>query len=55
MLHGMAIKLIHVDQLQTLYLYYGVKYQSGVIWGHLAQKFIFTKNAVTHPCYIAWP
>ena len=53
MLHSMTIKLIHVDQLQTLYLYYGVKYQSGVIWGHLAQKFIFTKNAVTHPCYIA--
>ena len=53
MLLSMTVKLIHVDQLQTLYLYYGVKYQSGVIWGHWAQKVIFTKNAVTHSCYIA--
>ena len=29
----MIIRLIHVDQLEkTLYLCYGVKYQSGVIW-----------------------
>ena len=30
MLHSMAIRLIHVHQLETFYLYYGVKYQSGV-------------------------
>ena len=33
MLHNMIIRLIHVDQLETLYLCYGVKCQSGVIWG----------------------
>ena len=46
----MTIRLIHVHQLVTLYLSCGVKYQSGVIWG---QKVISTKNAITHPCYIA--
>ena len=49
----MTIRLIHVHQLLTLYLTYGVKYQSGVIWGHLGQMVI--KNTITHPCYIAWP
>ena len=34
MLHSMAIRLIQVDQLEMLYLCYGVKCQSGVIWGH---------------------
>ena len=43
----------HVAQLETLYLYYGVKCQSGVIWGHWDQEVIFTKNAITRPCYIA--
>ena len=52
-LRYMAIRLIHVDQLETLYLCYGVKCQSGVIWGHWGQKVIFTKNAITRPCYIA--
>ena len=33
MLHSMTISLIHVDHLETLYLCYGVKCQSGVIWG----------------------
>ena len=28
----MTIRLIHVDQLETLYLCYWVKWQSGVIW-----------------------
>ena len=28
----MTIRLMHVDQLETLYLCYGVKCQSGVIW-----------------------
>ena len=31
MLHSMAIRLIHVHQLETFYLCYGVKCQSGVI------------------------
>ena len=31
MLHSMTIRLIHVHQLETLYLCYGVKCQSGVI------------------------
>ena len=30
MLHSMAIRLIHVHQLETFYLCYGVKCQSGV-------------------------
>ena len=46
----MFIRLIHVHQFEILYLCYGVKCQSGVNWG---QKVIFTKNAVTRPCYIA--
>ena len=33
-LNSMTMRLIHVDQLETLYLCYGVKSQSGVIWGH---------------------
>ena len=51
MLHSMAIRLIHVDQLETLYICYGVKCQSGVIRGHWGQKFKITKNAVIRPCY----
>ena len=38
MLDSMTIRLIHVDQLETLYLCYGVICQSGVIWGHWGQK-----------------
>ena len=53
MLHSMTIRLIHVDQLETFYLGYGVKCQPGVIRGHWGQKVIFTKNAITRPCYIA--
>ena len=48
----MTIRLIHVHQLLTLYLSYGVKYQSRVIWGHWGQKVIFTKHDITHPCYL---
>ena len=55
MLHSMTIRLIQVNQLETLYLCYGVICQSGVIWGHWGQKVIFTINAITCPCYIAWP
>ena len=50
----MTIRLIHVDLFETLYLCYGLKWQSGVIWGHWGQMVIFTKNAIICPCYIAW-
>ena len=40
----MIIRLIHVHQLQTLYLWCGVKCQSGVSWGHWGQNVIFTKK-----------
>ena len=49
----MTTRLIQVDQLETLYLCYGVKCQSRVNWGHWGQKVIFTKNAITRPYYIA--
>ena len=52
MLHSMTVRLIHMYQLESVYLCYGVKCQSGVIWGHWGQKAIFTKNAITRPCYI---
>ena len=52
MLQSMTMRLIQVDKLETLYLCYGVKCQSGVIWGHWNQKVIFTKNALTRPSYI---
>ena len=52
-LHSMTIRLIHVHQLLTLYLSYGVKYQSRVIWGHGDQKVIFTKNVSTPFNYVA--
>ena len=45
MLHSMTIGLIHVDQLETLVPdCYGVKCQSGVIWGHWGRKVICTKE-----------
>ena len=54
MLDSMTIRLIHVDQLETLVPdCYGVICQSVVIWGHWGQKVIFTINAITCPCYIA--
>ena len=53
MLHSMTIRLIHVHQLETLYLYYGVKCQPGVIWGHRGQKVIFSKNATSATEYMA--
>ena len=42
MLHSMTIILIHVHQLETIYLSYGVICQSGVIWDHWGQKVVFT-------------
>ena len=37
MLHSMTIGLVHVHQLETRYLCYGVKCQPGVVWGHRGQ------------------
>ena len=54
MLHSMTLRLIHVDQLETLYLCYGATCQSAVIWGHWSQKVSFTKNAIICLCYIEW-
>ena len=50
----MTITLIHVYQIKNVYLCYGVKCQSGTIWGHWGQKVILTKNAITCPCCIVW-
>ena len=46
MLHSMTLRLIQIDQLETLYICYGVKCQSWVIWGHWGQKVIFTINTI---------
>ena len=43
MLHSIAIRLKHVDHLETLYLFYRVNCQPEVIWGHRGQIVIFTK------------
>ena len=53
MLYSITMKIIHVHQLETLYLRNGVKCPRGVIWGHWGQKVIFTKLAITRPSYIA--
>ena len=37
-------RLIHAHKLETLYLCYGVKCQSVIIWGHWDEKVIFTKT-----------
>ena len=54
MLHSMTMRLIHVDQLETFFLCYGVACQSGIIWGHWGQNVIFTKNALSPSEYIAF-
>ena len=53
MLPSMTIRLIHIHHVETLYQCYGIKCQSGVLWGHWGQKVIFTKIAITRLCYIA--
>ena len=45
MLRSLALRLIHVDQLETLYLWHGVKCQSAVIWGH------GVKRSFSQKCY----
>ena len=54
MLQSMTIRLIHVHQLQTLYLGYGVKCQSGVNWGHWGKKGQKLKNATPPTDYRVW-
>ena len=54
-LHGMAMGLIHIDQLDTLYKSYGSRNSPGVTWGHRGQKVIFTKNAISPSDYMVWP
>ena len=46
---------MYVIEIETLYKSYYFKNSSEVIWGHMGQKVIFTKNAISHLCYIAWP
>ena len=48
----MTIRHIHMHQFEILYLCYGVKCQTGVIWGHRGQKDIFTKNISTQTDYV---
>ena len=55
MLHFYIHVIIHNHKLETLYLMYGVKSQHGVIWGHRGQILIFTKNALSPLCNIAYP
>ena len=38
------MRLMHIDQLDTLYKSYQIKISSGVTWGHRSQKVIFTKK-----------
>ena len=48
----MTSRLIHVGQIETLYIYYGIGSNVNLesfgitAWG---QKVVFTKSAVTHP------
>ena len=46
MLHSMTIRLIQVDQLETLYLCYGVHMS---IWGHLGT--LGSKGHFHYKCY----
>ena len=51
----MAMGLMHIDQLDTLYESYGSTNSPGVTWGHMGQKVIFTKNAIFPSDYMVWP
>ena len=54
-LHGMAMGLIHIDQLDALYQCYELGNSPGVTCGHRGQKVIFTKNAISPSEYVVWP
>ena len=51
----MAMGLMHIDQLDTLYKSYGSRNSPGVTWGHRGQKVIFNKNAISPSDYMVWP
>ena len=51
----MAMGLMHIDQLDTLYKSYWSRNSPGVTWGHRGQKVIFTKNAISPSDYVVWP
>ena len=53
-LNGMAMGLMRIHQLDTLYISYGSRNSAGVIWGHKVQKVIFTKNAISPSYYMVW-
>ena len=40
----MVMRLMHIDQLDTLYKSYWIKNSSGVTWGHRGQKGHFHKK-----------
>ena len=54
-IQGMVTWLMYMHMPDPFYKSYYFKNSPGVIWGHSGQKVIFTKNAITRPCYIAWP
>ena len=51
----MAMGLMHIDQLVTLYKSYGSRISPGVTWGHRGQKVIFTKIDISPSDYVVWP
>ena len=50
----MAMGLMHIDQLVTLYKSYGSRNSPGVTWGHRGQKVIFTKIDISPSDYMAY-
>ena len=54
MLHSRVTWLRYINNFETLYKTYWLKFRFWVIWGHMGQKFIFTKNASSHTTYIVW-
>ena len=43
---------MHMHKLYPLYKSYHIKNSSGVIWVHMGQKVIFTKNVSTQTDYV---
>ena len=54
MLHSRVTWLRYINNFETLYKTYWLKFRFWVIWGHMGQKFIFTKNASSHTTCIVW-
>ena len=53
-LNGMAMWLMYIHKLDTLYKSYGSRNSVGVIWSHRGQNVIFTKNAISPSDYMVW-